>query len=291
LINRNDQTKMESGNITMVKKITWPSIAILLVGISCSNTSQKAAPESFIHAHAHNDYDHARPLNDALDHGFTSVEADVILKHDSLYVAHDPEDIVIGQTLQSLYLDPLYKLYKENGGKIYPDWPTVNLMIDFKTDADSTYDVLRPLLDEYADMLTRWIDGEKKTKALTIIVSGNRPIETAKNETSRMIGIDGRPDDLNNNISSSLYPWISDNWTNHFEWRGHGELPAEEQAKLDSMVKIAHANGHLVRFWATDSHYVPARQNMWATLLDAGVDIINTDDLAGLADFLRNRAN
>ena len=30
-------------------------------------------------AHAHNDYLHERPLLDALDHGFTSVEADIFL--------------------------------------------------------------------------------------------------------------------------------------------------------------------------------------------------------------------
>jgi hypothetical protein len=31
------------------------------------------------HAHAHNDYLHQRPLLDALDHGFCSVEADIFL--------------------------------------------------------------------------------------------------------------------------------------------------------------------------------------------------------------------
>ena len=30
-------------------------------------------------AHAHNDYEHPRPLFDALDHGFKSVEADIWL--------------------------------------------------------------------------------------------------------------------------------------------------------------------------------------------------------------------
>ena len=36
-----------------------------------------ADPALLIHAHAHNDYEHARPLLDALDHGFCGVEADV----------------------------------------------------------------------------------------------------------------------------------------------------------------------------------------------------------------------
>ena len=44
-------------------------------------------------AHAHNDYEHVRPLHDALDHGFTSVEADIFLVDGDLLVAHDPEDV------------------------------------------------------------------------------------------------------------------------------------------------------------------------------------------------------
>ena len=44
-------------------------------------------------AHAHNDYEHPRPLFDALDHRFGSVEADIYLVGDQLLVAHDPENL------------------------------------------------------------------------------------------------------------------------------------------------------------------------------------------------------
>src|SRR5690242_5509037 len=43
-------------------------------------------------AHAHNDYEHTRPLLDALDQGFCSVEADVWLIDGELRVAHDERD-------------------------------------------------------------------------------------------------------------------------------------------------------------------------------------------------------
>jgi len=39
-------------------------------------------------AHAHNDYQHKRPLLDALDRGFCSVETDVHLVDGQLLVAH-----------------------------------------------------------------------------------------------------------------------------------------------------------------------------------------------------------
>lgn len=267
------------------------ALLFLFVGMCFPDSNQLPVPEPLSRAHAHNDYEHERPLYDALGHGFTSIEADVILKHDSLYVAHDPELIEEGQTLQSLYLAPLFKLCREHAGRVYPDWPTVYLMIDFKSDADSTYRLLQPLLDQYAEMLTRWRDGRKETRAVTVIVSGNRPIAATQNESFRLIGIDGRPDDLSKNVSSSLYPWISDDWTNLFDWHGRGDMPATEKAKLAFIVAQAHAHGQLVRFWSTDSPFPPERQNMWTTLTQAGVDLINTDDLDGLAEFLRRRGN
>src|SRR6185295_14563982 len=63
-------------------------------------------------AHAHNDYEHARPLLDALDHGFCSVEADIWLTPDGLLVAHDRKDLKPARTLEALYLDPLRERVK-----------------------------------------------------------------------------------------------------------------------------------------------------------------------------------
>ncbi len=41
-----------------------------------------------------------------------------------------------------------------------------------------------------------------------------------------------------------------------------------------------------MRFWATPDLAGPARDALWAELLAAGVDYLNTDDLAGLEAFL-----
>ena len=77
---------------------------------------------------------------------------------------------------------------------------------------------------------------------------------------------------------------MSDNWTSHFKWRGAGPLGQEERNKLEDAVAKAHARGRKIRFWAT-----PDRVEAWRELDAAGVDLINTDDLAGLAAFLRGR--
>ena len=51
-------------------------------------------------AHAHNDYEHERPLLDALEQGFTSIEADVWLVDGELRVAHDSWEVADAPTLE-----------------------------------------------------------------------------------------------------------------------------------------------------------------------------------------------
>ncbi|NVJ48512.1 MAG: hypothetical protein HWE07_15355, partial [Cytophagia bacterium] len=65
----------------------WRLSFILFISsmISSSLFGQTPLPR----AHAHNDYEHERPLFDALENGFTSVEADVYLIDGELYVYHD----------------------------------------------------------------------------------------------------------------------------------------------------------------------------------------------------------
>jgi hypothetical protein len=77
--------------------------AILL----CLSIAAGADPVPLPRAHAHNDYAHTRPLFDALDHGFCSVEADIYLRPEGLLIGHDAKDLQPGRTLEKLYLDPL----------------------------------------------------------------------------------------------------------------------------------------------------------------------------------------
>src|SRR4030095_11776928 len=82
-----------------------------------------AEPTPLLNAHAHNDYEHTRPLLDALDRGFCSIEGDVWLIGGQLLVAHDRGKTKPGRTLQALYLDPLQARVKQNGGRVYPRGP------------------------------------------------------------------------------------------------------------------------------------------------------------------------
>ncbi len=241
-------------------------------------------------AHAHNDYEHDRPLLDALEHGFTSVEADVWLVDGELLVAHDLEDVRTGATLESLYLEPLDALVHGHGGSVYPGWDgEFQLLIDIKSEGAATYAAIEEELAGHRPMLTRYTHGKTKAGAVTAVISGNRPLSVMSAADQRFGFYDGRAADLGGALPAELMPLISNNWQQLFSWRGVGDMPAAERGKLTAYVAAARAQGARVRFWATPDLPGPAREAVWAELLAAGVDHINTDDLAALERFLAER--
>ena len=241
-----------------------------------------AQPVPLIHAHAHNDYEHTRPLLDALDCGFCSVEADIYLVDGQLLVAHDRKDVKPGRTLQSLYLDPLRERVKRNGGRVFPNGPEFTLLIDLKSDWKTIYPTLRGVLTNYADVLTTFRDGATHTNAITAILTGNRSREMFAGEATRYAAFDGDLSDLD--ADAQFIKWISSQWSATFKWRGVGVMPDEERAKLKDIVTRAHAHGRRVRFWGA-----PDFAAFWGVLREAGVDLINTDDLKGAQALLGTR--
>lgn len=255
-------------------------------------------------AHAHGDGEHERPLYDALSHGFTSVEADVWLVGGRLLVAHDRGDVYSAGTLRRLYLDPLERLAAANGGVVLPGrpcdagrtWPGgFQLLVDMKSDAEAGYAALHELLGRYRHLVTCWSTGDPRSAAtavpprpgaVTVVVSGNRTLQTMAGQPVRYAGYDGRVGDLAGGLSAQLMPLVSDDWREHFDWRGRGPMPPAEARALRALVRDAHRGGHRLRFWATADKPGPARTAMWRELLDAGVDYLNSDDLSGLRDFL-----
>jgi hypothetical protein len=262
--------------------------AALTFGAPAAQAEALRPAQPLPRAHAHNDYEHERPLFDALSHGFTSVEADVYLVGGELLIGHDPEDLVPGRTLQSLYLDPLARRVRANKGRVYRGSDlSLQLLVDIKNTGAATYTELDRVLRRYRKMLTSYRAGRVSHDAVTVVVSGDRPRELMQAQRVRYAFYDGRSTDLNSGAPASFIPLISDNWNILFTWQGIGPMPAAEQAKLRQFVRDAHANCQRVRFWATPDTPGPARDAIWRELVAADVDHINTDDLAGLEAFLR----
>jgi len=231
-------------------------------------------------AHAHNDYLHARPLFDALDQGFCSVEADIFLTNGQLLVAHELSKTKPGVTLQSLYLDPLRERVRQNGGHVYTNGLEFTLLIELKQDWRMSYAALHSVLTNYSDVLVAYANGIKQTNAIIAIITGHRDPAMFAGETVRYAALDGQLSDLDSNPPATLVPWISENWKSYFQWNGVGAVPEAQLEKLQGIVRRAHEQGRRVRFWNT-----PDNPNFWQVMHVAGVDLINTDNLPGVANF------
>lgn len=253
---------------------------------SCSDSGTEInndQPEVYLWSH--NDYEQPEPLTKALGLGFQMIEADIHLIDGKLYVIHDhPENPDETPLLTEQYLEPLAKIIDSNNGVALPGSKVpFYLVIDVKTEAESTFTELSGVIEPYRQYFTRLENGEWIEGPVRLLISGNRP-QLDPESPDRIAFIDGRVPDLGKGYSTDLYPVISDSWPGLFSWNGTGQIPADELEKVRSLVEQAHEEGKLIRFWATADN-----ENVWTTLLDAGVDIINVDDLRGMRDYLDNR--
>ena len=259
---------------------------IITATICCACLLQPAAAaprlvEPLPQAHSHNDYQHPRPLLDALELGFCNIEADVFLVGEQLLVGHDEKDLRPDRTLELLYLEPLRQLIAERDGRLFADGQRLTLLIDFKSAGPPTYAALSELLRKYEDIISGFQDGAWHARQIDVIISGDRPTELIAQDDKRLVAVDGRLKNLAADPPAALIPLVSDNWNEHFTWRGNGPMPDAEREKLRSLVEQAHAQGRRLRFWAT-----PDSPNVWRELQTAGVDVIGCDDLAALRAFL-----
>lgn len=237
-----------------------------------------------IQGHAHNDYENKNPLKDALDNGFVSVEVDVHLFEDELYVSHDfPKEINSGITLENLYLKPLQHHITKNNGLVYPSYSgDFYLMIDFKSPASESYKKLKSILLNYETITSVFKNGVEHKKPVTVFISGNRPMQEILGSNIISARLDGRPKDLDKNLSTSIMPVISDNYSNILTWRGERKIDSKELNKLKSLVERTHNQNKKLRLWGT-----PDNRKMWKFLLDNDVDLINTDKIEEFSSFMK----
>ncbi|WDF55417.1 phosphatidylinositol-specific phospholipase C/glycerophosphodiester phosphodiesterase family protein [Mucilaginibacter sp. KACC 22063] len=237
---------------------------------------------SLKNAFAHNDYWHKRPLYDALDNGYTQVEADVYLRGNKLIVAHVLPILRRHKYLEDLYLKPLADCVNGNNSKLNcPEYP-VMLMIDIKSDAESTYIALEQLLNRYSHLLSSYEDGKFIQRKITVVITGHKPYHIMATQKTRLAFLDDnlmRPSQ--DTVSAAMYRTASCRFSKLVKWDGQGIMPDTERQKLCAFVGMAHKFGKKVRLWAS-----PENKGVWQQLLDCGVDLINTDKLVELKNYL-----
>lgn len=264
----------------MHRIVRYLTTGVLLVGFPALCRMGFCEESSLhIHAHAHNDYEHDRPLLDALDNRFYSVEADIWLVDGEIQVAHDKGEWK--GTLKDLYLDPLRKRVEETGS-VHGDGVPFCLWVDIKDGREELKSVLIDLLNEYS-MLTRFTDETISEGPVTVILTGDRWAKTTLVDE-----VEDRPFCRDSNHYSEDDPeadnkwrWYALRWWSTMDWVGNEDIAEEEKTKLKEIVEDIHAKGRKVRFYAT-----PETEKYWTVALEVGIDLINTDDLERLNEFL-----
>lgn len=243
-----------------------------------------AAQQPLPNAHAHNDYVHKRPLAEALENGFTSIEIDVFLHNGELKVAHVPLGLGKKKNIQQLYLDPIRRIITNNGGRVYSGYSTpVILMIDFKTGGTETYLKLKEVLAAYRDILTVYHhDSVLEQKAVNILISGSAPVAALLKEETALATVDAGLHSMGDTLQAKVVTRYSSGWGAYFTWKGKGKMPEAQQQKLNALVAQAHSMGKHIRLY-----HIPDKPGVWRTLTEAGVDWINTDKLAVYSAFCK----
>ena len=222
--------------------------------------------------HAHNDYEKPVPLRTALDNRADYIEADIWLLNGKLMVAHDRKDINPARTLDSLYLNPIVRLFTQHKGRISTDRTySPALVIDIKDKFEEVWPVLQSLLSRHIDTFNPL----SNPNGVQIILSGNRPRVELMLDYPLFIQFDGRSTEIYDDETSKRVALISDSFRSYSRWDGTGDIPDEDREKLKRIIRRAHNQKKMIRFWA-----IPDTPNAWKQLRKLSVDVLNTDNVA-----------
>jgi len=236
--------------------------------------------------HAHNDYENPRPLFEALSNGFISVEVDVFRRGDTLLVAHCLQEATSQKSLQSTYLDPLRNIILNNGNRVYQGYEgPFYLLIDIKTNADSAYNLLKEMLKPYKDILRYTYKNEIHEGPVTVLLSGNRPVELLLSDELKLMFLDGRLTDLERNLDHTCIPLVSVDYFRLFPDGNEDEISEQTADNLRNIVEQVHSHGSKIRIWG-----IPDTPGTWTLLLDMGCDLINTDNPGSFARYYLHRS-
>src|SRR5262249_26298184 len=149
-------------------------------------------------------------------------------------------------------------------GSVYGDGVPEYLWIDIK----SREPELRPLLRE---QLSRYPMLRGPSPMVIAVLTGDEEAKAACGDwalrDSNELHVEDPPADAS-------WRWYSLRWGEFFDWAGNGEIPPRERDKLDALVARIHQGGRKLRLWST-----PDSEELWQELIDAGVDMLGTDDL------------
>ncbi|WP_223559129.1 alkaline phosphatase [Chryseobacterium lathyri] len=233
-----------------LKKITG-FITLLFVATVFGQTTR---------VHSHNDYEQKIPFWYALGSDANSIEVDVFLENNELFVAHNKKDITHERTFESLYLNPIDKALGMNMIK----QESLQILIDIKTDAKTTLKQIVKTIQKYPA-----ITAQKKVR---FVISGNQPKPEEYTSYPEFIFFDYQKLDNLTTDQWNKVALLSLSFPQYSKWNGKGGLTEEDLPKVTEVIKKAKSFGKPFRFWA-----IPDGKTSWEFFANNGVDFINTD--------------
>ena len=261
----------------MDKKIRTFMAAVLLVLTACgarNNTLQEEAAGPQVEFHSHNDYAQAEPFYGAFRAGAGSIEADVFLVDSTVMLGHDsPTD----HSIREGYLEPIRKAFLENDGSVYPDGRSFQLVVDLKDGVPALKALQKLIEEEYMPCF----DVRNNPGAARLVITGNAVKPDEYHLYPDFVFFDTRPGVEFTDEQLERVAMVSDYFGNYSKWKGRDTLGIQDREVLRQVIEDAHARGKKIRFWA-----FPDNPLAWQTTIDLGIDFINTDHPAKVAEYL-----
>ncbi|KAL3424809.1 hypothetical protein PVAG01_04090 [Phlyctema vagabunda] len=253
--------------------------------------------------HSHNDYWRPVPFYTALSQGVISVEADVWLYNDTLYVGHEQGALTTSRTFESLYINPILDALKRQNpaNSSFLPAPTYNgvfdtsagqtlyLFVDLKTEGASTWEAVVKAIEPLraAKFLSKANATTFTTGPVTVIGTGNTPLDLVQPVVERDYFWDAPIATLNttfSNITALVSPIASTSFTSQFGPVRGSSLNDTQLALLRTQVAVAKGKGIKLRYWDQPNWPLSTRDGIWKTLVAEGVDLINADDVVAAAE-------
>ncbi|MES2827223.1 MAG: hypothetical protein V4687_03680 [Bacteroidota bacterium] len=254
----------------------FPVIIITLFAFAAKAQIAGYTPNS---GHSHNDYNQKRPFYTAYNSGMGSVEADVFIKNGKILVAHNEEDTNPARDLETLYLKPIAKAFRQHKGHIFADTSLkMQLLIDIKLNHKEVLAHMIILLKPYLN----YFDQQKNPNAVKIIISGDVPAPANFKDYPSYIYFDGRTTNSYTAGQLQRLGMVSENIASFTKLNSIGLPALVDHERLKSVVDLAHSWNKPFRFWGTAD-----RPDSWKLLQDIGADWIGTDHPEELSTYLQ----
>ena len=202
-------------------------LSAILLFLSITVTAQ--VQYTTMNAHSHNDYEQKTPFMLAYNAHFGSIEADIWAVNGDLFVAHNKSDIKAERSLDSLYIQPIVRFFRKNGGKAWRNYPsTFQLMIDLKTPFEQTLSILVEKLKKYPDVF----DSDQNNNAIRVVITGNRPDPSGFSKYPLFIWFDGNVTLKYDDQQLKRIALYSENLAGFTTWKGKEAMVEKEDTSV-----------------------------------------------------------